>query len=48
VRLLDLLEEKIVMKVRDSSSGHENHLSIDMVELLIQNLTLGRAGSIFY
>ena len=43
--LLNLLEEKIVMKMRggggEATSGHENHLSVHMVELLSQNLTLG-------
>jgi hypothetical protein len=42
VRLLSLLQEKIVLRVREPATGHENHLSIDMVELLNQNLSLGK------
>jgi hypothetical protein len=42
VRLLSLLEEKIVLRVREPATGHENHLSIHMVELLNQNLSLGK------
>jgi hypothetical protein len=42
VRLLSLLQEKIVLRVREPATGHENHLSIHMVELLNQNLSLGK------
>ncbi len=42
VRLVSLLQEKIVLRVREPATGHENHLSIHMVELLNQNLNLGK------
>ncbi len=42
VRLVSLLQEKIVLRVREPATGHENHLSIHMVELLNQNLSLGK------